>query len=151
MESINIDNVMEEIRREVQKKPAYKEPVTFEEIPLLSQAENAAMMGEKYDGALLRRNVDDMGAHYAVPYYRPLTGKGAFFKRVLRRLLCFLLRPAMEEITSFQSLTAVSLNDIFNYIRDQEAENQRKTRKIEALEAQIAALEAEAKQREGQA
>ena len=148
MQNIDIEAIMREIRREIREKPEYREAVTFEEIPMLSQAENAAMMGEKYDGELLRRNVAEMGAHFAVPYYRPLAGNRfkTFFKRVLRKLMCFLMRPALEEISAFQAMTASSMNTVANFIREQEAENQRKDHKIAELEKELSALEQQKEQ-----
>ena len=55
--------------------------------------------------------------------------------------MCFLMRPALEEISAFQAMTASSMNTVANFIREQEAENQRKDRKIAELEKELSALE----------
>ena len=34
METIQIESIMEEIRREIREKPEYREAVTFEQIPM---------------------------------------------------------------------------------------------------------------------
>jgi len=143
METIQIESIMDEIRREIREDPSYREALAFEKIPELSGQESSAVLGEKYDEELLHRSVAEMGAHFQVPYYRQIGGGRlkVFFKRVLRKLVCFLVRPALEEITAFHALTAASVNTVANHIREQEAENQRKDRKIAELEKRLHALE----------
>ena len=150
MQNIDIEAIMREIRREIREDPAFQQPLTLEEVPSLAETDNTVVMGGIYDEELLCRHVGEMGAHFAVPYYRPIEGRRAktFFKRVLRKLMCFLLRPALEEVSAFHAMTASSMNAASNFIREQEAENQRRDRRIAELEKRIAALRREENKQE---
>jgi hypothetical protein len=138
MESVNIEQIMDDIRREIREKPAYQEPITFEDVPMLSQWSNG-----KFSQDVFEKDIEEMNSRYTIEYYRPLEDHGIkrFFKRLFRKLICFAVRPCFYDATQFNASATACMNSVYSYIRQLDEENRIKEAKIDAQEKRIAALE----------
>ena len=120
---IDIEQIMQDIREEA-KQIEYKEPIAFKQIrvpqtarlkPYLSYLQNAI-----------------------ISYYRPLEGNivKRFLKKVVRKLLKFLVEPITIEVNSYCSQNAAGWTIMNELLEAQEKE-------ITVLQSRISALEAE--------
>ncbi len=106
---VNVEKIMEEIRREIQMEEALRDLPRFEDIPLdggerPAPAETPAPAAGNVDWQTLEQSLDYINRNYDVPYYWPFAGSKVktFLKRVVRRLAKCILAPI------------VSMQDAFN-------------------------------------
>ncbi|NLU25163.1 MAG: acyltransferase [Clostridiales bacterium] len=141
--------IFKEVAREIcesadQSSP-YEETVRFEEIPVAVHEKTVAP--DQFYDEVLSQNVQDMNTRCMIEYYRPLEDSGfkRFIKRVIRKILCFLIHPLTAEITQFNIASTASANSLYSFVEAQQLENQRKDKRIEELERRINSLEAAAR------
>lgn len=87
-----------------------------------------------FDVSMLEQNREQMNESVEIKYYRPLSSSKralskpvVFVKKVIRKLLFFLLQPMADDQTRFNHYATVTMNEMFRY---QEA----MAKKIQALE-----------------
>ena len=136
--AINIEDIMSEIRSDIQQKGLNSSMLSFADVPCDANPEN---LTESYDPDTLRSNVQYVSTQYQVQPYRTLTGNPilVFFKKVLRRLMRFYVEPIAQEQTYFNANTAQALQEMEMYIIDTQ------THSNAALAARIADLELQQK------
>ena len=136
--AINIEDIMSEIRSDIQQKGLNSSMLSFSDVPCDANPENPT---ESYDLDTLRSNVQYVSTQYQVQPYRPLTGNPVlvFFKKVLRRLMRFYVEPIAQEQTYFNANTAQALQEMEMYIIDTQ------THSNAALATRIADLELQQK------
>lgn len=100
---VNVEKIMEEIRREIQMEEALRDLPRFEDIPLDGGEQPAPAEGN-VDWPLLAQSLDYINRNYDIPYYWTFYGSKVktFFKRLIRRLTKCILAPI------------VSMQDAFN-------------------------------------
>lgn len=106
---VNVEKIMEEIRREIQMEEALRDLPRFEDIPLdggerPAPAGTPAPAAGNVDWPLLAQSLDYLNRNYDIPYYWTFYGSKVktFLKRVVRRLAKCILAPI------------VSMQDAFN-------------------------------------
>ncbi|MDO4156299.1 MAG: hypothetical protein Q4D37_05915 [Oscillospiraceae bacterium] len=136
--AINIEDIMSEIRSDIQQKGLNSSMLSFADVPCDANPDNPT---ESYDPDTFRSNVQYVSTQYQVQPYRPLTGNPilVFCKKVLRRLMRFYIEPIAQEQTYFNANTAQALQEVEMYIIDTQ------THSNAALAARIADLELQQK------
>lgn len=111
---INIQTVMQEICLRAGEL-AYEDTVPFESIPVQK----------------------------TVSFYREITGNPIvrFIKKVIRKLVFFLLEPMAVDINMIQTSTGNALAQLDSFANEQIQENRRKDEKIRQLEERLSQLE----------
>lgn len=139
--TVNIEQIIEEIRNEIKEKGLEKEILDFDEIPCTAVPGPVSSEREPFDSDDFVLNVARMNQTYQLHYFRPLAGSrtARFVKRVIRKLAKFLLLPLSDEQTAFNSFAVRTENQVRNYILAQDE----KDRQIEELTNRVAALEKE--------
>ena len=125
IKQINVEEIMVEIRKEIDEKGYRNETVLFSEIPLNTGS---------YE--------DNLGAlhdRYTVATYRVLESKGAlgaikvFFRKIIRKLIRFYVDPIVFDQNEINKITIMCLHDFY-------FDNETMRRKIQALEDEIKQL-----------
>ena len=113
--AINIEDIMSEIRSDIQEKGLNSSMLSFADVPCDANPENPT---DAYDPDTLRSNVQYVSTQYQMQPYRPLAGNPVmvFFKKVLRRLMRFYIEPLAQEQTYFNANTAQALQEMELYI-----------------------------------
>ena len=109
--AINIEDIMSEIRSDIQEKGLNSSMLSFADVPCDANPENPT---DAYDPDTLRSNVQYVSTQYQMQPYRPLAGNPVmvFFKKVLRRLMRFYIEPLAQEQTYFNANTAQALQEM---------------------------------------
>jgi hypothetical protein len=136
--AINIEDIMSEIRSDIQQKGLNSSMLSFADVPCDANPENPT---DAYDPDTLRSNVQYVSTQYQVQPYRPLTGNPVlvFCKKVLRRLMRFYVEPIAQDQTYFNANTAQALQEVELYLIDAQTNNNT------ALASRIADLELQQK------
>lgn len=136
--AINIEDIMSEIRSDIQQKGLNSSMLSFADVPCDANPEHPT---EGYDPDTLRANVQYVSTQYQMQPYRPLTGNAilVFCKKVLRRLMRFYIEPLAQEQTYFNANAAQALQEMEMYIVDTQAHSNA------ALASRIADLELQQK------
>lgn len=159
--AINIEDIMSEIRSDIQEKGLNSSMLSFADVPCDANGKS----NDAYDPDTLRSNVQYVSTQYQMQPYRPLAGNPVmvFFKKVLRRLMRFYIEPLAQEQTYFNANTAQALQEMELYIIDTQAHSnaalaeriadlelqQKNSRmQIDALTKQVDALQAQLHQTE---
>ncbi len=135
---INIEKIMAEIRADIKKKGYKADAVKFETV----QAGNAEVFNKNTFGEEVR----NVNMSYQVSYYFPIEGKMSFFKRVIRKLGCFLHVPILNNQNAFNAHVTRTFNQMALYIEQQERKEKELNRVIEELEEKVAALQKQQKE-----
>lgn len=100
---VNVEKIMEEIRREIQMEEALRDLPRFEDIPLdggerPAPAEAPAPAAGNVDWPLLAQSLDYLNRNYDIPYYWTFYGSKVktFLKRLVRRLVKCILAPIVS-------------------------------------------------------
>ncbi len=119
----------------------WREAVPFESISVRAGTEAAEPAA--FDAFALDAARADMDAGSSVLYYRPLSGGrlSVLLRKVLRKLLFFLLEPMSQDISGFNIASVRAVDQLSAFAREQAEENSRNREKIAALERRLAELE----------
>lgn len=116
MENINVEEIMKEIRKEIQEKKYREEELKFADL------EADEKLGEVsfFQMDELQMQFDELASHCNNPVYFPLPGNPVkvFVQRIIRRLLLFVIFPAFQFQNHFNKGTVNCLNQIELYIRE---------------------------------
>ena len=87
-QSIDVSEIMEQIRTEIKEKGYSSDMLSFADVPNDADSDTS---GERFDADMLRANVQYISTHHRVDPYRPLAGNpiAVFFKKVIRKLVSF--------------------------------------------------------------
>ena len=132
---IDIEQIMQEIREEA-KRIEYTEPIAFEQVRVPQTAR-------------LKQYLPYL-QNAIISYYRPLEGNivKRFLKKVIRKLLKFLVEPITIEVNSYCAQNAAQLTIMSELLEAQEKEITVLRSRITILEAERAAQSSEAERAE---
>jgi len=129
---INVEEIMGEIRREIEKKGYKNEDISFSDIPV------RALHGDTGHIGTFEENLNALRTHWNVVTYRRLKSDRSigflivFIKKVIRKLTKFYIEPIIADQNENNKLAALCIFDLYY--------------DMEAMRRQIKALEKENKQ-----
>ena len=142
MDEMQMDRarLLEELRQRAQELD-YRESVPFEAVEKSDAPDETKRVS--FDPAALDRAFSGMDKGASVLYYRPLSGGSVrtFFRKVIRKLLFFLLEPMSQDASAFNIASVRAAEQLCAFAREQAEENEKNLRRIEALEKRIEELE----------
>ena len=139
---INIEDIMQEIRREA-KALRYAEPVSFEEVEIPLTVE-ASGQGERFDLRALQDEVNAVNASWNIPYGHVIEGNPV--KQILARIARKLFKPTgapmTQAISAHNAQVTNTLNMIMQYIQENAQKEKEQEKRILELEAELKRLKA---------
>lgn len=134
--SLNIEDIMSEIRADIKEKGLTGDMLSFADIPCDANPGNRA---EQYDPDQLHKNVSYISDNFHLETEHPVDG-GLFsrlIKKVVRKLSRFYIAPIAQDQTGLNANTAQAIQQLELYIRDSQANSTVSlAKRIEALELQ---------------
>lgn len=152
--SLNIEDIMSEIRADIKEKGLSGDMLSFADIPCDANPRNPA---QQYDSDQLRKNIAFVSDYFALTTENEIKGGALsrFVKKVVRKLSRFYVEPIADEQSAVNANTAQALQQLELYIMDSQEQNnialakrmdelelqQRNNRmEIDSLQKQVAAL-----------
>ncbi len=113
--SVNIEEIMKEIRMEIKAEGLNDSILSFEEV--VESSEGIIDTG-KFDFRFLEENLDYINANGTIAAHRILSGNGiiVFVKKIIRKLTKFYVEPIVEDQNRFNEHTIRVLNSYKYYI-----------------------------------
>lgn len=123
-EEINIEKIMQEIRQDIKSRGYKESEIHFEDIPVRNSVDVGSEI-ESFDRNEFQKSIDYINKNWEIPYYFPLgTNKTAvFIKRVIRKLIKFLLYPINQQQNEMNAHFVKSFNQLRNYIDEKNTLN----------------------------
>lgn len=136
MQDINVEEIMREIREDIERKGYTSDMLSFQEVAVSDKA------GYSYDYEELERLAYQVNNNCNVVWRRELSGNSLeiFIKKVIRKTVAFLFRPVWDEQNAFNGSTTRVINQLMGYIDAQNDKVQKLEKNIEALEERVAQL-----------
>ncbi len=161
--AINIEEIMDEIRREIKEKGLSADMLSFEDVPCPKPED--AIKGNALDSEEIRNALIYMNGHYNVQPYKPLGGNAlvVFIKKVIRKLTKFYVEPVVFEQNTYNANTIRVLNalcqaapqpaaaapaELLQRLETLELNQMHLTKRLEALQQENDALRAALEGRE---
>ena len=113
IKQINVEEILEEIRREIKEKGYKNEDILFTDIPARFAIGGLAHSGE------FTEHLGDLGNCYNVAVYRPIVSKRlfgsliVFIRRVIRKLVGFFIEPIVTDQNQNNRRTTICLQDLY--------------------------------------
>ena len=116
-EQVNIEKIMAEIRAEIQEKGISLNLPDFS-----GASEKPVLEIRPFDMQEFRQNVLAVERSYQVECYAPIVGNPIIkvFKRIVRKLVNFIVSPIVEDQNAFNSATARTISSLQSYIHELE-------------------------------
>lgn len=134
--SLNIEDIMSEIRADIKDKGLSGDMLSFADIPCDANPRNPV---RQYDPDQLRKNISYVSDYYALSTENELEG-GAFsrfIKKVVRKLTRFYVEPVADEQSAINANTAQALQQLELYTIDSQEQNTvALSKRVDALELQ---------------
>lgn len=139
MSEINIEEIMNQIRREISEKGLDHELLRFEEVKNEDNSFLNISNAEPFDLMLFLGNANDMNCYYLFDVNREMDGGilSKLIKKTIRRIVRFYVQPLILDQMSFNTATVRTMNSVRNYI----LENETLKVKIQEMDERIVALE----------
>jgi hypothetical protein len=117
-DTVNVEKIMEEIRREIKEKGLSNDLLSFEDIPVPDKISTLTDAIGVFDRQNFLNSNKVLNNSYRVSLWQPLYGNRLklFIKKILRQLIRPITQPVIEEQTAFNSAVMRNLNEIRNYI-----------------------------------
>ncbi len=134
--SLNIEDIMSEIRAEIKEKGLSGDMLSFADIPCDANPRNPA---KQYDSDQLRKNISFVSDYFVLTADNEIQGGflSRFFKKAVRKLARFYVEPIADEQSAINANTAQALQQLELYIMDSDEQNNiALLKRIEALELQ---------------
>ena len=134
--SLNIVDIMSEIRADIRDKGLTGDMLSFADIPCDANPRHRA---EQFDPDQLQKNVSYVSDHFKLTTDNPIPGNGLsrFFKKAIRKMIRFYAEPIAEEQSALNANTAQAIQQLELYIQDAQAQSTAAlAKRIEALELQ---------------
>ncbi len=134
--SLNIEDIMSEIRAEIREKGLTGDALSFADIPCDANPRNRS---EQFDPDLLQKDISYVSDNFHLFTENPISGGGIgrFFKKVMRKMMRFYIEPIADDQSALNANTAQALQQLELYIRDSQAHSTASlSKRIEALELQ---------------
>ena len=134
MQNIDVEKIMEEIRAEIKEKGYKPEDLDFSDIAVEVAKVNP---DGGYNEGEMQGQLAFLNSHYNNPIYFPLQGNPVkvFVQRAIRRALLFVIFPGFQFQTRYNVAAVRALNQVKNYMEEQQKE-------MDELKAEIAGLKA---------
>ena len=142
MKSVDVEEIMKQIRAEIAEKGYSNEMLSFEDAVVLADPEAG---DGSYNKNEYMQVVDSLNRCAHVAWYRDLGQGGVktFFKKVIRKLNVFLIAPMSDEQNFFNARTVQAINQITKYMDEQEKVMKEQEEEIQWLKKKIIELEKE--------
>ena len=132
----NIEEVMDEIRKEIKEKGLTSDMLSFSDVASVSVADDGSFSKAGLDSCLA--NLSDS---YVIRDNRQLSGNPivVFIKRVIRKLTRFYVKPIVDAQTEFNAYTVQTANMLSRYVCDdlEKTNTKQLEEKIELLELKL--------------
>ena len=130
----SIEEIMEEIRKEIKEKGLTSDMLSFSDVARVSAEEE-----EEFSEKELEVCLANLGASYVISESRPLEGNSfvVFVKRIIRKLTRFYIKPVADAQTEFNACAVRIANMLSLYVRDGHSEGLEK--RIRELELKLEA------------
>lgn len=139
MEVINVEKIMDEIRKDIQERGYANDMLSFEDVKN-SDIGGCCFNRNEYHDIITRLN------HcYFVPWYREIgqTGVKAIVKKTIRKIVTFLIAPMSDEQNRFNADVTKAFNQQLGYIEEQDDILKKNRADIQLLEEKIENLQKE--------
>ena len=142
MKSVDVEEIMKQIRAEIAEKGYSNEMLSFEDAVVLADPETG---DGSYNKNEYLQVVDSLNRCAHVAWYRDLGQGGVktFFKKVIRKLNVFLIAPMSDEQNFFNARTVQAINQITKYMDEQDKRMKEQEEEIQCLKKKIIELEKE--------
>jgi len=109
-----IEDIMEEIRREIKEKNLSSDMLSFEDVPYKKSEEMGNGAGNLNEEAEI--SLKYINSHYSVQPYKQLCGNplSVFVKKVIRKLTKFYVEPIVAEQNEFNGHAVKVINAVNN-------------------------------------
>ena len=151
-QKIDVEQIMDEIRADIERRELDDTLVPFDEIPFSNEIMNVLPDSHAYSRKELRRNLLYAADHYKVPLDRVIEAGNAgamTVKKAVRKFTRFYIKPVVEDQNSVNAALVNVLRQERNYIQIQEQAVRELKERVAALEAEIAAGRPEAENAAG--
>ncbi|MBQ9117478.1 MAG: hypothetical protein IJY04_10675 [Clostridia bacterium] len=133
---VNIEKIMDDIRTEIKEKGYTADMLSFTEV-----TGKSIFKGEGLDECDLVDNLDTANSLCMVPFDRPLPGNPivVFFKKIIRKLIRFYIRPTVEQQNEFNAQIVRAVNTVGKYALEVHArpDAEELGKKVELLELKL--------------
>lgn len=124
MQEINVQEIMSEIKKNIEEKGYSEEEIEFA-VALANQDNADSLTGggeETYDNHIMQENRTYMNTYYHNPIYFPLQGNPikVLWQKIIRKLVRFVTHNAFQYQNNFNLALVRCINQISFYIRQQE-------------------------------
>ncbi len=132
MQEINTEEIMKQIRKEIQEKGLTEEMLSFEEIPY---AEEKFSVQGNFQLQSLQQSAEYLSVRNQIQAEKPIEGNFlvVWVKKLIQKLLKFYILPVMTEQNALNLHTANAVQQISQYIQETEQERQELKQEIELL------------------
>lgn len=144
MSQINIEEIMKEIRADIKAKGYMDNEIPFSDIACLVGGTEIPFDMKDYKDEL-----KEMDESRTIIAYRDLssTRKGigpiiTFFKKIMRKLVCFYVEPLVDDQNRFNELTTITMAQTVRRFNDDDGRVEELEKKIYKCERRIRELEA---------
>lgn len=141
MGKIDVQEIMEGIRKEIADRGYTKEEISYAQA--LANMD-AASLDKCYNPRALRMKYEYLQGHYNNPIYFKLKGNPvkALFQKVIRRFFLFVIYPAFHYQNVYNEAVADCIRQVKNYIEENEP--------VKHMPAKVAALEKQVREQQEQ-
>ena len=141
MDRINVEEIMNEIREDIRQKGYTSDMLSFKDI------ECPIAYDYQYDNKEFLSILAGINANNNVAWYRDLHQGGikGRIKKVIRKLIAFIIAPMSDEQNLFNVQVTQGFNQLCGYIEAQTAEIELYKKKVMLLEQKMQELENEKK------
>lgn len=137
MKEINVEQIMQEIKEDIQKRGYADEDIDFENIT----GNVKAVLGVKTDFSAYELECAIRGASdmHRIEYYRmiPKGGIKSFIQRSIRKMVKFMMIPMVDQQNQFNYQTVVCLRQFEAFVKEHDIQMEQKEQMIEGLEEKL--------------
>lgn len=137
MKNIDIEQIMQEIREDIQKRGYKEDDIDFKNIT----GNVKAVLGVKTDFSEyeLEQAIKGAADMHKIEYYRmiPKGGLKSFIQRSIRKIIKFMMVPMVDQQNQFNYLMIVCQRQMEAFIKEYDVQMEQKDQVIEGLEEKI--------------
>ena len=151
--SVNIEDIMADIRSEIQKNGYQKEMLSFSDVPYAEQTADSA---DRFDSDVLRDHVQFAEEQYCIEPEKELQGNFLVTaaRKLARKMTRFYVEPIAEEQSAVNASLVQAMQEVELFIQEQnqqalhdriemlELQQKNNRLQIEQLREQVQALQA---------
>ena len=136
MQTIDVEKIMDEIRQEIREKGYNDSMLSFKDVDS-SEYLKKLKPEDVFDLAELEMQVQIANMRAEVPWYHQVEGSAIanFVKKVIRKLIRFVIIPINEEQNAYNAAAAESLTQLLAYVKEQEQTIAKLQGEVERLKA----------------